>query len=130
MPTCEICDTELSGTQSMKCTECGQIYCRDHYHGHDCDSDSADASPTQTTATTTTSSPSVFGVVAVVAYAVGLLFGALGLLYLAGSADLLISGADGIETLAALGRFAIAAALFSVGTYALVFGYILSDQNN
>lgn len=126
MTVCAECGKEISGAGKLDCSECGQSFCREHYHGHDClpveDSNNGNKEQTE--------SNSTGGIqIAPFGYAISVIVGAGGFLYLLNDIDVILSGGSGSESLQAIISMIIAGALFSCATFLMVGTYIASQRS-
>lgn len=126
MPTCAVCGDQLASTAALSCSECGEDFCREHYHGHDCAPEKAGAEPVRDQhADDETGSGSPL---AAIGYLISVAAAMLGLFYLALEIDVVIDGAQGIGALQALIHLAVAGTFFSIATFALVATYIATGD--
>lgn len=103
---------------SLDCPDCGDVFCRNHYHGHECGDPLESDTPEEQNETQTSIHPAVFG------YALAGLVGITGLYYLILEAENVLYGAEGIEAIQTVMHLTVAAAFFSFATMILVASYI------
>lgn len=129
MTTCNVCDDDLTELGSLECPDCKETFCKQHYHGHDCEPVGEKESEVKRESTIGSSeSADLIDYSASFGYVFGILVGLMGLLYLFGGIDLIISGGAGVEAWQDFIELLIAGSLFSFATFVLVLSYII-DQS-
>lgn len=127
MPTCAVCADALASTAALACSDCGEDFCRDHYHSHDCapsvETEQEEDSHSQGAGNGFSARTAVAGL----GYAAALLLGFIGVDYLARESDALLHGAEGVNAIQALIHLGASAAFFAFGTFVLIGAYIVSQ---
>lgn len=127
MATCEVCGTEISGTTLLQCDDCGNAYCRKHYHGHDCNPTTHDTQSDGRQERDGSVQQSLPGdgnhVLQQLGYLLAVLAAGVGVIYLGISGDAIFVG-GGIQDAVHL---SVAGVFFSLATFLLVAAYILDE---
>lgn len=126
MTACAECGKQISGGSKLDCSECGQSFCREHYHGHDCtpveESNSDNKNQTE-------SNSAGGSQIAPFGYVLSVLIGVAGFLYLLSDIGVILSGGDGGQALQAITSMIIAGSFFSCATFLMVSSYIVSQSS-
>jgi hypothetical protein len=129
MATCEVCGTEISRTSRLGCEDCGNDYCRKHYHGHDCDPPEApldeqdDLQHDESSDVQESQSRGGQHVLQQIGYLLAVVAAGIGVIYLAISGDAIFVG-GGIRDAVHL---SVSGVFFSLATFLLVASYIVTE---
>jgi hypothetical protein len=124
MAQCVVCGEDLSERKALECIDCQDVFCREHYHGHDCEPVDPDPKESKGVSAESLTDRIANITFSTIGYRLGGVAGALGMVYLVSNIGIFFGVGSGVDALQAIVAFVVAAMLFSLGTFLLVGSYI------